>query len=63
VGRAAEIDVPGQSTKEQFATCLLGAMGEGEIKAILPAQRIFEEDAKKELDACLHRAQVAEEEC
>jgi hypothetical protein len=55
----AEILIPGRSTKEEFAAWL-GAMSEGELKAILASRQIFKEEAKTELDA--YRAQIAEEE-
>jgi hypothetical protein len=55
----AEILTPGRSTKEEFAAWL-GAMSEGELKAILASRQLFKVEAKNELDA--FRAQVAEDE-
>jgi hypothetical protein len=55
----AEILTPGRSTKEEFAAWL-GAMSEGELKAILASRQMFKEEAKQELDA--YRALVTAEE-
>ena len=55
----AEILTPGLSTKEEFAAWL-GAMSEGELKAILASRQVFKEEAKTELET--YRAQVVAEE-